>query len=166
MKNHLKSSFVILFTACLFNWSNSFGQKFDKFKDAVNDCFVIEYYVELNQLIIQKHIPFDSTKTPYYRVGIFVTPQNVLYEQFMKRGAMIVFEDSSKIILKNETRVVALGNDSYQISAILDLSIVELQHFINHKIKYFRIHNYLHTFDKWQPKNVQEAFVKIKTEQY
>jgi len=36
-----------------------------------------------------------------------VTPQNVLYEEFMGRGAMIFFEDSSKIILEREVKVSA-----------------------------------------------------------
>lgn len=139
----------------------SYSQDFDKFKDVINECYVIKYYEPENQLIIQKYIPFDSTKTPFYKVGIYVKPQNVLYEQFMRNGAMIVFEDSSTIKFTNETQTVALGNDSYQISAILDINDIYLQKFRTLKIKRFKIHNYWFDLDKWQPKKIQDAFIKI-----
>jgi hypothetical protein len=141
-----------------------FAQDFDRYNDVINECTVIKYYEPKNQLNLQKCIPFDSTKTPYYRLGIYVKPQNVLYEQFMRRGAMIVLDDSSRIRFPNETQIIALGNDSYQISAIMDLSSDDLQKLIDFRIKRFKVHNYWFEFDKWQPKKIQDAFIKIANE--
>ncbi len=157
----MKTQTPIIIALITFFSYNSIGQDFDKFKDVINECNVIKYYEPENQLIIQKYIPFDSTKTPYYKVGIYVKPQNVLYEQFMRNGVMIVFEDSSTIKFTNETQTVALGNDSYQISAILDINDLYLQKFLTLKIKRFKIHNYWFDLDKWQPKKIQDAFIKI-----
>jgi len=79
---------------------------------------------------------------------------------------MIFFEDSSKIILEREVKVSAWGNDSYQLSVIYDIDEILFNKFKTTKIKYFQIHNYLHEFDKWPPKNIQEAFIKIELEKY
>ena len=72
----------------IFYIENSLAQTLERYKDQVNECAVIQYYDRDDQVVIQKCFPFDSTQSPFYKIGLFVIKVNVPFDLFMKNWAI------------------------------------------------------------------------------
>ncbi len=157
-----KYIFVTLFLILCADFS--FGQKFERFKDQVNECNVIKYYDSDFQVIIEKCFPFDSTQAPYFKIGLYIIKVNMPFDLFMKNGAIIAFEDGTKIKIKDKVSLLYKGNDSNQISVVHQLDSSELELLCTKPINYFKVTDYSKEFDKWQRADLLKVIQKLRSE--
>lgn len=151
----------LLLTLCAVN---TYGQKFDRYKDRVNECSVIKYFNSDFQIIVEKVTPFDSTQTTYYRIGLYVMKVNVPIDLFMKSGVIISFVDGSKIRIKDQISWLYFGNDSNQLFVKHRLESSELELLCAQKIDNFTVIDYTKELDKWQSSDFLKAVQKLQLE--
>jgi hypothetical protein len=143
---------------------SSYGQKFDRYKDRVNECSVIKYFNSDFQIIVDKVTPFDSTQATYFRIGLYVIKVNVPIDLFMKSGVTISFVDGSKIRIKDQISWLYFGNDSYQLFVKHRLEASELELLCAQKIDNFTVIDYTKELDKWQSADFLKAVQKLQIE--
>lgn len=148
----------------IFHIENSLAQTLERYKDQVNECAVIQYYDRDDQVVIQKCFPFDSTQSPFYKIGLFVIKVNVPFDLFMKNWAIVVFEDGSKIKIKDKISLLYKGNDSNQLSVAHQLDSSEFELLCTKQISYFKINDYAKEFDKSQGAYIIKVLQKLKNE--
>jgi hypothetical protein len=157
--NYVLASLLLILCAV-----SSYGQKFDRYKDRVNECNVIKYFDSDFQIIIEKISPFDSTQATYFKIGLYVIKVNVPIDLFMKNGVIISFVDGSKIKIKDQISWLYYGNDSNQLFVTHKLDASELELLCTKQIDYFLVIDYAKEFDKWQSADLLKAFQKLRIE--
>lgn len=164
MNKYRKCILLLITFILIFNIEKSYAQTFERYKDQVNECAVIQYYDRDDQIVIHKCFPFDSTQSPYYKIGLFIIKVNVPYDLFMKNGSIIVFDDGSKIKMKDKISLLYKGNDSNQLSVAHQLSSSELELISSKQITYFKINDYVKEYDKSQGAFIIKVLQKLKNE--
>ena len=143
---------------------SSIGQTFDRYKDRVNECNVIKYFDTEYQIVIEKISPFDSTKTPYFKIGLYVFRLNVPLDLFMRNGVTISFVDGSKIRIKDQVSWDYYGHAGQQMFVTHTLDASELELLCTKQIDKFSIIEYPKEFDKWQSADFLKGMQKLQIE--
>lgn len=159
----MKTKLLFLIAICL--TTGIFAQTFKRQKDLANDCTVIKYYDSDNQIIVEKFVPFDSTQSPYFRLGIFVTRVRAPFDLFMMNSSLLVFDDGTIIKIKDKVDMLFFGRpDQTQLSVNHLLDEKEIELLCTKQISSFKIADISKEYDKSQRADIIKTIQKLKNE--
>lgn len=161
-----KNLFVLLTILSLLLFSEKiFAQTFKRRKDIANECIVIKYYDLDYQIILEKIIPFDSTQSPYFRLGLFIIKVNAPFDLFMMNSSIVVFDDGTTIKIKDNVDMFYTGaNGRTQLSVSHRLDAKELELLCTKQISSFTINDYFKEFEKSDSSDIIKTIQKLKNE--
>ncbi len=164
---HLKfaNRIVLMFFFTLFS-SVVFAQQFKKWNDdLLNERYIKYYHVEAG-IIIQKVISLDasSLNNSYIEIGLIINRISFPPDEFMKKGAQIIFEDNTVLFLNDPVSVFYLYSGTHELTIKHKLSDEELLLLQTKPMKYFRIYTTENKIDRYQKNDIRIAFSKISSE--
>lgn len=139
----------------------SLSQTFEK----SNNLFLKENYIRFYDrnagVLIQKISRTDTTNT-YYEIGLSLFTRGRNSDDFMKKGAVIVFDDNTFLLFLEPIYVNYFQEGKHQYSIKHILSTDELHILQTQKIDYFSLIDKRNDLDKWQKQDILKAFVEIE----